>query len=112
MTDESKSRAGEFLFDADLTKRIRQVTGGSDVRCAVAFWSKDGIARIFESIRAARRARIVCDISMGSTSAEALEALGAPTRKGLRHQVGLHAKVYLSAKRRDPQYLAAPARSQ
>lgn len=96
LTEETAPGASEFLFDADLTDRIREVAGGSDVRCAVAFWSKDGIGRIFESIKAARRARIVCDISMGSTSAEALEALGAPTRKGLRHQVGLHAKVYLS----------------
>jgi hypothetical protein len=96
MTDETAPGAGEFLFDADLSERIREVARGSDVRCAVAFWSEDGIARIFESTKAARRARIVCDISMGSTSAEALETLGAPTRKALRHQRGLHAKVYIS----------------
>ena len=88
--------AGEFLFDADLAKRIREVAAGRDVRCAVAFWSVDGIERVFESVAAARRARIVCDISMGSTSAEALEILGAPKRKALRHQRGLHAKVYIS----------------
>lgn len=88
--------AGEFLFDVDLAKRIRDVAAGRDVRCAVAFWSVDGIERVFQSVAAARRARIVCDISMGSTSAEALENLGAPKRKALRHQRGLHAKVYIS----------------
>ncbi|HET9637669.1 MAG TPA: phospholipase D family protein [Allosphingosinicella sp.] len=96
MTDETAPSAGEFLFDVDLAERIREVAGGSDVRCAVAFWSEDGIDRIFASTKAARRARIVCDISMGSTSAEALETLGAPTRKALCHQRGLHAKVYIS----------------
>lgn len=87
---------GEFLFDSDLAKRIRGIAAGKDVRCAVAFWSEDGIGQIFDSVAAARRARIVCDISMGSTSAEALEKLGAPAREALRHQRGLHAKVYIS----------------
>lgn len=96
MTSETAQGCGEFLFDTKLAERVREVASGADVRCAVAFWSCEGIERIFESTKAARRARIVCDISMGSTSAEALEALGAPTRKALRHQRGLHAKVYIS----------------
>lgn len=99
MTVKAPSTVGEFLFDADLSKRIRDVARGSDVRCAVAFWSTEGVARVFDDEDAARRARIVCDISMGSTSPDALIALGAPGRetlRHLRHLRGMHAKVYLS----------------
>lgn len=96
MADETGPSDTEFLFDQKLADRICEVASGKDVRCAVAFWSEDGIYRIFDNVKAARRARVVCDISMGSTSAEALETLGAPNRKALRHHRGLHAKVYIS----------------
>lgn len=96
MTAPATPNTGEFLFDAELGERIRDIARGANMCCAVAFWSEEGIDRVFETAKAARRARIVCDISMGSTSAEALEALGAPHRKSLRHLRGLHAKVYLS----------------
>lgn len=88
--------SGEFLSGKDLRERIRRVTQGTDVRCAVAFWSEDGIKEAFGSKRAARNARVVCDISMGSTSAAALEALGAPGRSSLKHLRGLHSKVLIS----------------
>lgn len=96
MTANAPPVNGQFLFDADLSERIRDVTRGDNVRCAVAFWSTEGITRVFDDEAAARRARIVCDISMGSTSADALIALGAPGRETLRHLRGMHAKVYLS----------------
>lgn len=96
MTTKPSSAAGEFLYDAELSERIRDVARGPDVRCAVAFWSTEGITRVFDDEAAAKRARIVCDISMGSTSADALIALGAPGRETLRHQRDMHAKVYLS----------------
>ena len=59
--------SGEFVSGKDVRERIRSVTRGRDVRCAVAFWSEDGVKEALGSKRAARDARIVCDISMGST---------------------------------------------
>lgn len=87
---------GEFLTGEGLRERIWQLAHGTDVRCAVAFRSEDGIKEAFGSKKAAQAAPVVCDISMGSTAAAALEALGAPDRKTLRHFRGLHAKVHIS----------------
>jgi hypothetical protein len=88
---------GEFLFNEELSRRIREVTSGRGVCCAIAFWSKNGIEEIFPG-GVPVDAKIVCDISMGSTSADALSALGGPGNKRLRHKIGMHAKVCLSNK--------------
>jgi hypothetical protein len=86
---------GEFAFGERLGERIREVAAGQNVCCAIAFWSEDGVAEIFPSGITAD-AKIVCDISMGATSANALLALGGPRNECLRHQLGMHAKVCLS----------------
>jgi hypothetical protein len=93
--NERRDGSGEFLSGKKLGERIREVTSGEEVCCAIAFWSEDGVAEIFPNGMAAD-AKVVCDISMGATSASALLALDAPRNKRLRHQIGMHAKVCLS----------------
>jgi len=87
----------DFLFSDDLAARVHDVVSGDDVRCAVAFWGKGANASLFGRGAVPRGVHIVCDVSMGGTSVEALEELGAPRSKKLRHVVGLHAKVYISS---------------
>ena len=85
----------EFLVGLALAERITQVAAGGQVRCAVAFWSDTGVSKVFPR-GVPKNARIFCDISMGSTSADALEALQAPNNPNLRHSVRMHAKVFIS----------------
>lgn len=80
-----------FVTERDLTKRIRYVVGGSDVKCAVAYWGNHGF-----DLGDVKNWKIVCDIVGGSTSPTALTALGAPTNSNLKHYSNLHSKVYLS----------------
>jgi hypothetical protein len=85
-----------FLTGKSLTQAIKKVAGGHDLRCAVAFWGL-GAAHFLEEAGAdLSAARILCDLSMGVTSADALVELGAPTNKRLCRHDGLHAKVYIS----------------
>lgn len=85
-----------FLTGDTLSDAIRRVVGGPKVRCAVAFWG-EGITEFLRAAGARRTdTQILCDISMGGTSAKALEELGAPGNDQLRRVDGLHAKVYLS----------------
>lgn len=79
----------EFLTGADLTKKIKEIVGGKNVKCAVAYWGDHG----FE---VAEDWKIVCDIASGSTSDHALKKLGAPKNKSLKHVKDFHAKVYIS----------------
>lgn len=88
----------KFLSDEDLGPAIREVVGGSDLRCAVAFWGKGAARTLFEEGIVPRDARIVCDISMGGTNPLELEAMGAPDNENLAQLHGLHAKVYISDK--------------
>ncbi|MGO4855232.1 hypothetical protein [Phaeovulum sp. W22_SRMD_FR3] len=83
----------EFLSGASLTKRIREVVVGKDVRCAVAYWGAHGFG---EDLARRGDVRIVCDIVGGSTSPKALESLGAPKNRSLKHIDNLHSKVYIS----------------
>ena len=94
MGDGTK-QAGEFLSGSSLASRITAVSKGKRVRCAVAFWSADGVDQVFPK-GLPRDAKLVCDISMGSTSADALISLGAPYNQCVRHSVGMHAKVFIS----------------
>lgn len=87
---------GQFVTGSSLSKHIRLVAAGNNTRCAVAFWGAKAADEIFASADAAERAVIICDISMGATSAKALEALGAPENPNLLFLDGLHAKVYHS----------------
>ncbi len=87
----------EFLAGKELAERIVHVAGGERLRCAVAFWSEDGVARLFPNGVPAG-AKFLCDISMGSTSATALKLLGAPDNGVLRHARGMHGKLYLSSR--------------
>lgn len=91
------NQAGEFLVGVALAKRIIGAAKGGQVRCAVAFWSAVGVGEIFPT-GVPKDAKIVCDISMGATSAEALSALQAPHNPNLRHSVRMHAKVFISDK--------------
>lgn len=85
----------EFLVGKTLAERIVSVAKGRQVRCAVAFWSAIGVGEVFPS-GVPKDAKIICDISMGSTSPEALFALRAPNNPNLRHSVRMHAKVFIS----------------
>lgn len=68
---------------------------GCDLRCAVAFWGIGATDRLFPS-GVPEDARIVCELSIGSTNPEVLRAMGAPENKRLKHLEQLHAKVYIS----------------
>jgi len=95
---EASAKDGEFLSGDRLSARMRYIAHGDDVRCAVAFWSREGIKELFGLNTPASTVKIVCDISMGATSPDALKDLGAPSNPQLRHHVGLHAKLYLSSR--------------
>ncbi|SFA61995.1 hypothetical protein SAMN04487972_1433 [Paracoccus halophilus] len=79
----------EFLTGADLTRKIREIVGGENVKCAVAYWGDHGFEFTEDWM-------IVCDIVGGSTSSSALAQLGAPDNRNLKHVKDLHAKVYIS----------------
>lgn len=83
----------EFLHGRALSDRIKQVTSGRDVWCAVAFWGHRAAELFTEDLL---DAHVVCDISLGGTSERALREMGAPGNPNLRVHDGLHAKVYLS----------------
>ena len=91
----AETEAGEFLHGKQLALRLCDVAGGAKVRCATAFWSAPGVSRLFPQ-GLPSDAKIVCDIAMGSTSAKALRALGAPGDSRIKHWPYLHAKVILS----------------
>lgn len=80
---------GKFIEGQALTEKIREITAGKDVKCAVAYWGEHG----FEGHKSFK---IVCDIVSGATSPEALIQLAAPNNSKLRHYPHLHAKVYMS----------------
>jgi hypothetical protein len=84
----------KFAEGAALSSAIKDIAAGNDVRCAVAFWG-GGSDGLFSADRALKH-RIVCDVTLGGTSADALRQFGAPNNKLLRHVPSLHAKVYLS----------------
>ena len=86
---------GSFLTGSELSAAIRYVLGGSDLRCAVAFWGK-GSSDLVNRQSGTRDLRIVCDISMGGCHPDALRRFGAPDNADVRYHDGLHAKVYLS----------------
>lgn len=82
-----------FASGRALSEAIRAVMQGNDVRCAVAFWGAGSSSLVSRPTAS----RIICDVTMGGTSAQALEELGAPDLDTLRHVPALHAKLYLSS---------------
>jgi len=84
----------QFKEGDDLAIAIKNVLAGKDVRSAVAFWGK-GSNALFQNA-AGKKPRIVCDVTLGGTSGEALRVLGAPNNSNLRQVPGLHSKVYIS----------------
>lgn len=86
---------GAFLTGGELSAAIRHLLGGSDRRCAVAFWGRGSSDLVGGGIEGSDL-RIVCDISMGGCHPDALRSLGAPDDADVRYHDGLHAKVYLS----------------
>lgn len=80
-----------FLVESNLSKKIQEIAKGADLRCAVAFLGDNR-----KVLNLPKSARIICDIWMGGTSAEALKSFGAPTNENLKHFRNLHAKIYLS----------------
>ncbi|MDE2116075.1 MAG: phospholipase D family protein, partial [Hyphomicrobiales bacterium] len=89
----------DFLAETFLSEKIRDLLSGGNIRCAVAFWGEGANKLLLErSGKFSTDARIVCDVSMGSTSPNELEALRAPNNPNLRYLNGLHAKVYISDK--------------
>ena len=83
-----------FLTGGDLTAAIKSVLCGNHVRCAVAFWGLRADT-LFPQTKG-NQPRIICDVTLGGTSSEALRALGAPRNDLLKHIPGFHAKVYIS----------------
>lgn len=86
----------KFLGDKELGTAISQLMKGDNLRCAVAFWGTGAVNALFASAKVPNNARLICDISMGATNPNELEALGAPGNPNIVHLRGLHAKVYLS----------------
>lgn len=82
-----------FCFRNDLSVRIKDICAGPNLRCAVAFWGA-GSEKLFN--QQDKKIRIICDVSLGGTSPDALRALGAPNNDKLRHLSDFHAKVYIS----------------
>jgi len=66
-----------FLVGRELADEMLSVALGEDLRCAIAFWSEIGVNEVFSSA-SPYKVKILCDISMGNTSAEALVTLDAP----------------------------------
>ena len=83
-----------FIEGSDLVKAIKDVLGGNNVRCAVAFWGTGSEALLNQAT--GDQPRIICDVTLGGTSPIALRALGAPENDRLRYVPNLHAKVYIS----------------
>lgn len=84
-----------FLDNEELGGAIAQVVAGQNVRCAVAFWGTGAVRHLFGSSLPGD-ARIICDLSIGSTNPAELRAMDAPGNKGLKHVERLHAKLYMS----------------
>jgi hypothetical protein len=85
-----------FLGDNSLGDAVVGLMRGDDIRCAVAFWGTGAIERLFSDGGLPPTARVVCDISMGSTNPAELRAMRAPSNMRLKHLERLHAKVYIS----------------
>ena len=87
----------EFLAGDELGKAIKKICRGRNVRCAVAFWGNGAAKALFGSrYEQWKKARVICDLTMGGTNPVELEKLGVPKSRNIRHIEGLHAKVYLS----------------
>lgn len=82
-----------FCFRNDLSVRIKDICAGPNLRCAVAFWGV-GSEKLFN--QQDKKIRIICDVSLGGTSPDALRTLGAPNNDKLRCFPSFHAKVYIS----------------
>jgi hypothetical protein len=85
----------EFLTDQALAASIQSLMKGREIRCAVAFWTENGVDQLFPE-EIPDGVKILVDISMGNTSPSALEKLGAPGNPYLKHSDRMHAKVFLS----------------
>ncbi len=83
-----------FLTKENLSKQIKNICKGEDLKIAVAFIGINAEKNLFKEKGCG--AKIICDITMGGTNPKALEKLGAPTNKNLRSIENLHAKVYIS----------------
>ena len=83
-----------FIAGSDLVDAIRDVLSGNDVRCVVAFWGAGAEALLNQAT--GDQPRVICDVTLGGTSPNALRALGAPKNDCLRYVPNLHAKVYIS----------------
>lgn len=89
-----------FLAEAKLSRKIRLVLTGDDIKCAVAFWGSsfvDTLLAIKGRHKTLKAAKVICNIDMGATNPKALRALGAPKAANIRHYKALHAKVYISS---------------
>lgn len=85
-----------FVSGQEMSDAILKIMGGSNLRCAVAFWGRGAEAFITRAGTVVGDAKIVCDLSMGGCVPDALVELGSPTNPSIRNKAGLHAKVYLS----------------
>lgn len=88
--------SGEFLVGSLLSEKIRLISSGESLCCAVAFWGSGAKAELLDHRTGKSEPKIVCEISMGATSPLELEKMGAPDNHNLRYVEKLHAKVYIS----------------
>ncbi len=87
----------EFLSGSDLSRTIKRIVSGSQVRCAVAFWGAGAVMALFPNVRRTTTGpEIICDLSMGATCPDEIELFRAPKNDKIRQFRKLHAKVYLS----------------
>lgn len=85
----------KFLTGKDLSETIKAVCKGKNVCCAVAFWGDGAKKSLFgRGTERSRKARIICDLTMGGTNPEELEKFGAPRSGKVRHLRGVHTKIF------------------
>jgi hypothetical protein len=83
----------QFITDAALSARIKEVVAGDELELAVAFWGK-GAEKLIKP-RRGPKPKIICNLTMGGTNPEVIRTL--MQKAEVRQNDHLHAKVYISS---------------
>ena len=86
-----------FVTGNEIESAFRNIALGEDLRCAVSFWDHAGVVRLRKGGAELQRVRIICNLSAGDCTPEALRELGAPENVNLRYLTGLNANVWISS---------------
>lgn len=87
---------GIFLTGNEVSRALHDIVAGHDLRCAVSFWKYSATVALRKAGTDINRTRIVCNISTGECTPEALLELGAPHNNNLRYHSNLSANVWVS----------------